>query len=225
MTFSQRLEAVQANIRRICQQLNRDPAEVRLIAVSKRHSSAAISEAYAAGQIDFGENFAQELRDKSAEIQPNIRWHFIGRIQKNKAKYIAPAATRVHCLESVEQATALARRSPGTLQCLIGVNIGREEQKSGVLPEELNERIAQIARVEKIKLTGLMCLPPQVDDPEDTAPYFQEMQSLLDDLCRNGHPMNELSMGMSSDYHVALRYGATWVRVGSAIFGPRPPKT
>ena len=225
MSISKRLASINEEVRMVCQQVGRSDNEVGLIAVSKRHSSAAILEAREAGHLHFGENFAQELRDKARELSGEIQWHYIGRIQKNKAKYIAPSALRVHCLENVEQAEALAKRTDKTLCCLIGVNIGREDQKSGVLPEKLIELVHKVDRVEKIRLTGLMCLPPQVVDPEDTAPYFEEMQALLKGLQDEGNgSMTELSMGMSSDFRVALRYGATWIRVGSAIFGPRPVK-
>jgi pyridoxal phosphate enzyme (YggS family) len=222
MTVTERLATIRTGISEECLRLNRSAEEVSLIAVSKRHPASSIQVAHNDGQLHFGENFAQELRDKSKELPLIEHWHFIGRIQKNKAKYIAPSAYRVHSLESVEQANALASRAPRPLHCLVGVNIGREEQKSGVLPKDLLERVKALSQVNNIQLTGLMCLPPFHENPKDTAPYFEEMQSLLSELNHSGFNLNELSMGMSQDYRIALRYGATWLRIGTAIFGPRP---
>ena len=219
----QRLSHVMDGIREACQLAGRDPSEVQLIAVSKVHPVNAIQQVCRAGQVHFGESYAQELRDKAREL-PNLTWHFVGRIQRNKAKYIAPVAHRVHALESVPQAEALAKRSPSPLSCLVSVNVGREPQKTGVLPETLPDRLDALARVDGIHLVGLMTLPPAVPRPEDAAPYFEELASLAKRAQDRGHPLHELSMGMSQDYAVAIRHGATWVRVGTAIFGPRPTR-
>lgn len=223
MSISQRLRTVQRTITKVCNELGRPSDSVSLIAVSKRHPPPAIETAVAAGQLHFGENFAQELRDKSRGLPPALKWHFMGRIQRNKAKYIAPVSYRIHSLETIEQAEALANRTESPLGCLVAVNIGREEQKSGVLPSDLIARLRDLDRVPMISVHGLMCLPPHHEDPEDTAPYFEEMASLLEDAKADGFSLHELSMGMSHDYHVALRYGATWLRVGTAIFGQRKP--
>lgn len=223
MTIESRLAEINQQIQDVCKAAGRSAHDVHLVAVSKRHPVDAIINAKSHGQVDFGENFAQELRDKAKAIDGNIHWHFIGRLQKNKVKYIANTAFRVHCLESAEQAEALAKRAHLPVHCLVGVNIGREPQKSGLLPADLQAEIRQISKIDNLQITGLMCLPPNTEDPEQTAPYFEEMQYLLGTLQRDGNAsLTELSMGMSSDFHVALRYGATWIRVGSAIFGERP---
>ncbi len=221
MSVARRLAEVRARLDAACRDAGRDPSEVHLVAVSKTHPLAAVEAAADAGQRHFGESYAQELRDKARQ-RPDLTWHFIGRIQKNKARYIAPLAHRIHALETVEQARALARRAPGPLRCLVAVNVGREPQKSGVLPEEAVARCGELARVDGIEVVGLMCLPPYRDDPEQVAPFFEELADLAARGRAAGHPLTELSMGMSHDFAVAVRHGATWVRVGTAIFGPRP---
>ena len=219
-----RLARVRAQVDGACEAAGRDPSEVQLVAVSKRHPATAISAALEGGQLDFGENYAQELRDKADELSASpIRWHYIGRLQSNKAKYIAPHAFRVHALEEVRHAEALVQRSEGRgVDALVAVNVGGEEQKGGLLPGELLERVRVLSRLEGLRLRGLMTLPPVREDPEDVAPFFAEVADLLARCQDDGHPMRELSMGMSHDFPVAIRHGATWVRVGTAIFGPRP---
>lgn len=221
MTVPERLEAELRRLEQACRAAGRDPEEVGLVAVSKNHPIDAIAAAAASGQLHFGESYAQELRDKS-RARPELRWHFIGRLQTNKAKYIAPVAHRVHGLETVRQAEALAARAPGPLACLMMVNIGREASKAGVLPSQALERAHALSRVTGIELVGLMALPPRVDDPEQAAPFFEEVQALAAEGRAQGLALSELSMGMSADAHVAVRYGATWVRIGTSIFGPRP---
>lgn len=221
MTPVEGLAAVRARLDAACVAAGRAPSEVGLVAVSKLHTPEAIDAVAATGHRDFGESYAQELRDK-ATTRPSLRWHFIGRLQTNKAKYVAPVAWRVHALETEDQARALAARTDRTLSCLVAVNVGGEAQKSGVLPHEALARCKALARVERIAVVGLMCLPPEREDPEDVAPYFAELADLARRGRAEGLPLDELSMGMSHDFHVAVRHGATWVRVGTAIFGERP---
>ncbi|MFT4621574.1 MAG: pyridoxal phosphate enzyme (YggS family) [Myxococcota bacterium] len=221
MSAAERLATVRARIDAACRAAGRDPASVHLIAVSKTVSLEAIAPVAAAGQVHFGESYAQELRSK-AEARPDLIWHFVGRIQTNKARFIAQAA-RVHALESVRQAEALARRAAGPLRCLMMVNIGGEASKSGVLPSHALDRARDLSTVAGIELVGLTALPPPGDDPESTAPYFAELADMAQRGRAAGLPLTELSMGMSRDYPVAIRHGATWVRVGTAIFGPREP--
>lgn len=218
--IASRLAAVRAGIDEACRAAGRDPAEVRLVAVSKTVALPALREAVQAGQHDLGESYPQELRDKARELT-GVRWHFIGRLQTNKARYVAPLAHRVHALETVAQAEALARRAPAPLASLVAVNVGREASKSGVLPEHALQRCEELARVPGVRIVGLMCLPPWRDDPEDVAPFFAEVAELAAQGRARGLALTELSMGMSHDYPVAIRHGATWVRVGTAIFGER----
>lgn len=222
MDVASGLSRVRESIREACVASGRDPADVTLVAVSKRFPAEVVAAARAAGQVDFGESYGQELRDKSAALGDGPRWHFIGRIQANKARYIAPVAWRVHALEDVAQAEALARRAPGVLSCLVEVNLGREASKGGVLPEQTLERVAALSAIEGVRITGLMGMPPLVDDPEDAAPFFAELADLAARGRAAGFALDELSMGTTQDYPVAIRHGATFVRVGEAIFGPRP---
>ena len=225
MSSTQRLLDVQARLRAACEAAGRDPATVHLIAVSKTFPAEAIDPLYAAGQHHFGENYAQELRDKgesfAARGVEDIIWHFIGRIQSNKIKHIAPRASYVHAVEKLTHAEALAQHATAPIKILLSVNIGEEESKGGVLPDEVLARCAELDAVEGIELCGLMCMPPRCEDPEDSAPFFARMAELARAGRERGLDLRELSMGMSSDFHVAVRYGATFVRVGSAIFGAR----
>lgn len=217
-----RLAAVRARVDAACLAAGRDPTEVGLVAVSKRHPAAAIRAVQAAGHRDFGENYAQELRDKADDLDGlDVRWHFIGRVQSNKAKYVAPRAFRVHALEAVRHAEALVARAPGGVDALLYVDIGDEPTKGGVPVAEVPARLDALSAVEGLRIRGLMALPPYRDDPEEVAPFFAALRSLRDRLATPDRPLPELSMGMSHDFEVAIRHGATWVRVGTAIFGPR----
>lgn len=224
MSVVERLRAVQRGIVAACAEVGRDPAEVNLVAVSKRVAMDSIAAAAGAGQVDFGESYAQELQEKSASM-PNLRWHYIGRVQRNKAKLMV-GCHRVHAVTSVRQATALARSSlamsGGNLHVLMAVNVGGEESKSGVKTEEALAVAEQISGVDGVALVGLMCLPPFTEDPEEASPFFEELSDLAARGRARGLRLNELSMGMSRDYRQAIRHGATWIRVGTAIFGERP---
>lgn len=224
--IAQRLAEVNARLAAACTTHGRDPAEVRLVAVSKTFPAEAIRECYAAGQRDFGENYAQELRDKARELAdlPDLRWHFIGRLQVNKAKYVAPVAFRTHAVDAVDQAEALVARANGPVHVLLAVNTGSEPQKGGVLPEQVVARAKELAGVSGVTFRGLMTLPPYHDDAEAEAPYYALLESLAADVRAAGLAVDELSMGMSHDFEVAVRFGrgtTTWVRVGTAIFGER----
>ncbi len=221
-TVSARLAAVRRRLDAACVAAGRAPAEVTLVAVSKTHPLPALHEAHALGQVHFGESYAQELRDKTAQWpRPELRWHFIGHLQRNKAKYVAPVAYRVHAVDSVALGGALARRAPAGIDVLIEVNLGGEESKAGVAPAETLPLVRQLAGVEGVRVRGLMCLPPFREDPEDVGPFFAELADLAARCRADGHDTTELSMGMTHDFEVAVRHGATWVRVGTAIFGPR----
>jgi len=219
------LKSVRADVVAACSVAGRDPSTVELIAVSKTHPASTLHEAYAAGQRHFGESYAQELRDKSGEFQragtDDVIWHYIGRIQRNKAKYIAPVSNRIHSLESRAQAEALASRAPRPLKCLLSVNIAGEDSKGGVHPSEVLDRCRELDRLDGIEMVGLMCLPPFDADPEASGPWFAELADLALQGRNDGLPLKELSMGMSNDFAVAIRHGANWIRVGTAIFGAR----
>jgi pyridoxal phosphate enzyme (YggS family) len=188
-------------------------ARAVLIAVSKMHPAEAVAEAYALGQRDFGENYAQELAAKAEALKtrcPELRWHFIGRLQKNKINMIAPHVFAWHTVDSFETAEALAKRAPGA-QVLVQVNVAREAQKGGVLPEAVSEVVAACGA---LSLRGLMTIHPAEGNP---APHFRALAQLRDTHVPGGW----LSMGMSHDFAEAIACGATHVRVGTAIFGAR----
>lgn len=218
MSIAERLEEVR---RRISQAGN-----ATLVAVSKTHPATAIREAYATGQRDFGENYAQELTAKRAELADlqDIRWHFIGALQSNKAKLVVPGTTLVHAVDRLSVADALSRRAVGAgtvCEALIEVNVGGEESKAGAAPEAVEQLIAALAGLPGLRIRGLMCVPPPVADAERSRPSFRRLRLLRDDL-RRRHPSVELlSMGMTGDFEVAIAEGATHVRIGTAIFGAR----
>jgi pyridoxal phosphate enzyme (YggS family) len=216
VSIAERLAAVRAEL----------PAGVTLVAVSKGQPVEAIREAHGAGQRHFGENYAQEWRDKAAALAdlPELVWHFIGGLQTNKAKYLAGGVRYVHTVDREELAQELSKRCAAkgaTLEVLVEVNIGREPQKSGVLPEALEGLLRSAAALPALKLAGLMCIPPAEGDPR---PHFAALRRLRDETrLALGWPLGlpELSMGMSGDYPIAIEEGATMVRVGTAIFGER----
>ena len=213
----------------------REPGSVRLVAVSKFHPAEDIAELSRLGQQDFGENYIQEARAKQEELAGmNIRWHAIGPVQTNKAKDVAGHFALLHTLDRVELARALARRLPEgrTQDTLIQVNIGEEPQKSGVHPADLPRLVEELlesglisAEGPGLRVRGLMCLPPRCGEGEAARPYFIRLRELRDDIVRRyGLALPELSMGMSGDYREAIEEGATIIRVGTEIFGPRPVK-
>jgi pyridoxal phosphate enzyme (YggS family) len=190
--------------------------------VSKLQPGELIAEAWAAHQRDFGENYAQELRDKAAELSSleGIRWHAIGPLQTNKAKYVAQAAWAFHALDRVDIARELSKRRQGSpLRCFLEINVGGEDTKSGVRPDEAGALLEQVRALPHLEVVGLMTLPPPVDDPEQARPFFRSLRELSERL-----GLRELSMGTTADFEVAIEEGAHWVRVGTAIFGERPPR-
>ena len=220
----QNLESVKNRIAAAAARCRRDPASVTLVAVSKTQSATAIREAFEAGQTIFGENYAQELRDKAEELKGlGIAWHFIGHLQRNKAKYVAPVVACMESIDSLELAQALAQRAPARLRCLIEVNVAGEASKSGVPPGGVLELARGLATIPELDLAGLMIIPPYDPDPEQSRPYFRKLRELRDRLIPElgEERLRELSMGMSHDVEAAIEEGATIVRVGTAIFGER----
>jgi PLP dependent protein len=219
-TLAERLEAVRASVRAACRRAGRGEDSVELLAVSKLQPVEAMREAYAAGVRAFGENYAQELRDKSAALSdlPGIRWHAIGPLQTNKAKYVARAAHVFHALDRIEVAEELSRRrSGGPLDIYLEVNVGGESTKGGVFPEALPGLVEQTRALPGLRLVGLMAMPPLGPEAEAGRPYFRMLAELGRSVGLIG-----LSMGTTHDYPVAIEEGATVVRVGTALFGERP---
>jgi PLP dependent protein len=229
VTVAERWRAVTARVAAACERAGRSAAEVTVVAVSKTHPADAIREALAAGATDFGENYAQELAGKAAELAagpapaaPAPRWHFIGRLQRNKARLVAGKVALIHAVDSVDLATEIARRAGGVQPILLAVNLGGETSKGGVTPDAAASVARALAAVAGSSLDGLMTMPPPADDPEAGRPHFLALRALRDRLADElGRPLPVLSMGMSHDFEVAIACGATHVRVGTAIFGSR----
>lgn len=220
MSQSERLEAIRQRIEAACARAGRDPAAVQLLAVSKKMPPEAIREAYALGLRHFGENYAQELRDKAETLADlrGLRWHAIGPLQTNKAKYVAKVAWAFHALDRLDVAEELSRRRTfEPLRCFLEVNLGNEETKSGISAGEVPALAERVRALPNLTLVGLMALPPLSEDPEATRPYFRALRHLAE---ANG--LSELSMGTSADFEVAIEEGATVVRVGTLLFGERP---
>ena len=220
------LEGVRARVSAAARRSGRLPDDVQLVAVSKLQSEQAIREGYAAGQREFGENYAQELRDKAAALRdlPGLRWHALGALQRNKVRYVAENAEVFHAVDRRDVVAELERRCAAagrTLECLIEVALVPEEHKAGVAPSEVLPIADAIGASLHLRLVGLMCIPPPAPIAEASRPYFAQLRALGEAL-RNTHPAAlALSMGMSADYEVAIEEGATCVRVGTAIFGKR----
>ncbi len=225
---------IAANIARIREQIaascalcHRDPATVRLVAVSKVKPPAMIDEAFQAGQKVFGESYVQEFVEKSEQVQHPVEWHFIGHLQSNKVKYLSGRIDLIHSVDRLSLAREIDRhwsKQDRTANILIQVNLGEEETKSGTTSQNLADLVRQIAALKHVRILGLMALPPWLDDPEEVRPYFRQLRLLAREIEALGLPnvaMQELSMGMSHDYAVAIEEGATLVRIGTAIFGER----
>ena len=219
-----RLAFVHERIAAACARSGRAAGDVRLVAVSKLQPTSLIREAHAAGQRDFGENYAQDLRDRAVELADldGLRWHAIGPLQTNKVKYVARAASSFHALDRDAVAVALSRlREDDPIEVYVEVNVAGEDSKSGVSPEAAPDLVARARDLPGLRVVGLMCMPPLPDDlagwdPAANRPWFRALRRLADQLGLAG-----LSMGTTSDYEVAVEEGATVVRVGRTIFGER----
>jgi pyridoxal phosphate enzyme (YggS family) len=226
VTVADNWRAIRARVDAACTRAGRAPSDVTIVAVSKRHTTQAIHEAIAAGACDFGENYAQELDAKRAELGEleGVRWHFIGRLQRNKAKLVAGQVALVHAVDSIELAAELGKRSPHVQPILLAVNLAGEATKGGVTGDDASSIAAAIAKLANVRLDGLMTMPPPADDPEASRPAFEALRALRDRIAGElGQPLPVLSMGMSNDFEVAIACGATHVRIGTAIFGERTP--
>lgn len=226
---------IQSNIKKInedicgaAQKSGRAASEVTLIAVSKRKPTDMIRQAIDAGHRDFGENYIQEAMEKIDILgRESATWHFIGHLQSNKAKFAVKYFDLIHTVDKVKLAKEINRQAEKigkTQHILLQVNIARETTKSGALENEIVEIAKQVSQFENLHVSGLMCMPPFFDDPEEARGYFKQLKQLSNDIDRLNLPhtdMTHLSMGMSNDFTVAIEEGATLVRVGTAIFGAR----
>jgi PLP dependent protein len=238
--IARNLERVNERIRQAEAAASRRPGSVALLAVSKSMPAEDVAAALAAGQRDFGENYAQELRDKRQqlggenyaqelrdkrqEVGGEPRWHFIGPLQSNKVKYVAGQVALIHSLDTAELVMEVERRSTTRQDCLVQVNVAAEPQKRGLLPDALPALLDAFASLAHLRCVGLMVIPPLSEDPEASRPHFAALRRLRDAEAARARPnveLRELSMGMSHDLETAIAEGATLVRVGTAIFGER----
>ena len=210
-----------------CKRTERDTSEVSLITVSKTKPLEQLKEAYAAGSRHFGENKVQEMLDKIPHMPSDVRWHMIGHLQRNKVKYIVDKVYMIHSVDSLRLAEEISKeavKKQVTVKILLEVNVAGENSKFGTTCEEVSALAAMIAALPGISIQGLMTIAPYVENPEENRKYFRKLKQLsvdimsknIDNVC-----MNVLSMGMTGDYVVAVEEGATYVRVGTAIFGER----
>ena len=224
---AENLAQVQKNIEESCRNVNRDPGEVTLIAVSKTKPVEMLREAYDAGARVFGENKVQEIVDKYNHMPSDVKWHMIGHLQRNKVKYIVDKVAMIHSVDSFRLAETIekeAAKKNVTVPILIEVNVAQEESKYGLKPEEVLPFIEEIADFSHIQIKGLMTIAPYVENAEENREIFRELKKLSVDIAAkniNNVTMSVLSMGMTGDYLVAVQEGATMVRVGTGIFGAR----
>ncbi|RVU48700.1 YggS family pyridoxal phosphate-dependent enzyme [Lujinxingia sediminis] len=223
------LDEVEARIQAACARAGRERDEVTLIAVSKTHPIEAIEALADLGVSDFGESYVQEWQEKARELEDSVRWHFIGGLQSNKARFVAGDVALIHSVDRKSLVNALARRSEAPVNVLLQVNISGERSKGGVEPEELNAFYASVVASPELRVCGVMGMAPYADDPEDARQYFRRLRELFDGLVayarehapQRADEIREISMGMSGDFEVAIEEGATLIRVGSALFGER----
>ncbi len=205
----------------------RDPGEIKLVAVSKTIGSARIQEAIEAGVTILGENYVQEARKKIEEIGHGVQWHMIGHLQRNKAKHAVTLFDYIHSLDGISLAQEIDRRAAQKgmgVRALVEVNLSGEASKFGIDSEAVMDLVYHVAPLKHIAIEGLMTMPPYFDEPERARPHFIRLRKLRDRIQQEGIEgvrMDELSMGMSGDFEVAIEEGATMVRVGTAIFGER----
>lgn len=226
-SISDSLSILRGRIAAASARAGRDPREVKLVAVSKNIDVERIVLAVDAGVRDFGENRVQEAAEKIPRVHADVTWHFVGHLQRNKAKDAVELFSLIHSLDSIRLARELDRRcemADSTIDLLLQVNISGEATKFGVPPEMARDVLLEIARYERLRVRGLMVIAPYSDNPEDARPWFSQARQLMRELGRlsiSNVSMDELSMGMSGDYEVAIEEGATIIRVGTAIFGER----
>lgn len=221
------LKKVEEKIQQACERSGRSRSEVTLIAVSKTKPIEMMQEAMETGVNIFGENKVQEIVKKEVELPKDVEWHLIGHLQRNKVRQIAGKVKRIHSVDSIRLAEQIQKeyeKIGEIADILLEVNVAREESKYGLMPEETEAVIREIANFPNIKVHGLMTIAPFVEDPEKNRIHFQNLRKLLVDInAKNidNISMDELSMGMTGDYEVAIEEGATYIRVGTGIFGSR----
>jgi pyridoxal phosphate enzyme (YggS family) len=223
-SVKENLLKVRERIERAAQKAGRDPKEIKLVAVSKTVEVDRIKEAIEAGVSILGENYVQEAQEKIEALGKSVSWHFIGHLQSNKAKYAVRLFDVIHSIDSIPLAEELNRRveqPDRVIRVMIEVNLSKEATKFGTDEERVLNLARRIQNLDHLSLEGLMTMPPYFDSPEMSRPYYVALRELKDRMVKEGIPLKELSMGMSNDFEIAVEEGATYVRVGTAIFGPR----
>ena len=224
------MQKVEENIKSACDKSGRGRDDVRLIAVSKTKPVEMLREAYDLGCRDFGENKVQELMDKYDQLPGDIRWHMIGHLQRNKVKYIVDKVFLIHSVDSLRLAEEISREAVKknvTASILVEVNVAGEETKFGTTAKEAISLVEEIAKLPNIVIKGLMTIAPYVENSEENRLYFAKLKQIYVDIIHKNIDnvfMEELSMGMTGDYEVAIEEGATYIRVGTGIFGERQYK-
>ena len=221
------LEFVEKNIVKACEKAGRNRSEVTLIAVSKTKPASDIRQAMDCGITVFGENKVQEIRDKTEEIKEPLSWHMIGHLQANKVKYLPGRVCMIHSVDNVKLAAEIEKqfsKADEVIDVLVEVNMAQEESKFGLTAEEVPDFVKEIVKYPHLNIRGLMTIAPYTEDPESNRVYFKGLRELKDSINAMNIPgvnMDTLSMGMTGDYQVAIEEGATFVRVGTGIFGER----
>ena len=225
--IQENIKHVEEKIAAACAKSGRNPEDVTLIAVSKTKPVSMLKEAYDYGCRDFGENKVQELVDKWEQLPKDIRWHMIGHLQRNKVKYIVDKVYLIHSVDSIRLAEEISKeavKKDVTVSILVEVNVAEEESKFGTTCEEAYKLVEEIAKLPNIVVKGLMTIAPYVENSEENRQYFEKLHQIYVDIVDKNIDnvyMDELSMGMTGDYEVAVTEGATYVRVGTGIFGER----
>ena len=226
-SIAENLERVREQIAKACAKSQRNVDEVELVAVTKTHPAERVREAIESGQTLFGENKVQEARAKIPELPSNVRWHFIGHLQKNKIRHVLPLFEIIHSVDSLELATAINRiadEDGHRPRVLLEVNVAGEGSKFGFKPEILRDQFDQLVALNRLTIEGLMTIPPLAPEAEASRTFFITLRELRDELQQSaGVQLRHLSMGMTHDFPVAIEEGATFIRVGTAIFGKRTP--
>jgi PLP dependent protein len=227
--IKENLTTILNKIEQTAMRAGRNPKDIRLVAVSKKMPTEYIEKAMEGGQKIFGENYLQDAQKKIEEIGPGPEWHFIGHIQSNKAKSVATLFNMVHTVDRLKLAKALNSHASSIgkiLPVLVQVNVGQEKQKAGAHPDEAEELLKALQQLDSLHVMGLMTMPPYTENVEEVRPYFRALREIAEEYTRKEYFYQkdkiELSMGMSHDFEVAIEEGATLIRVGTAIFGPRP---
>lgn len=224
-SIAENLERVREQIVRAATKVGRKQDDIELVAITKTHPAEEVREAIEAGQTSFGESRVQEARAKIPELPSNLRWHFVGHLQKNKIRHALSLFERIHSVDSLalaQDVNRIAQDEGLHPRVLLEINMAGEGSKFGFAPNKLVEQMEELLALPRLSIEGLMCIPPIADEPEESRKYFVQLRHLRDRLQTEFRvDLTQLSMGMTQDFEVAVEEGATLVRVGTAIFGER----